>query len=63
MDMRLKCLKLSSKKLHCCRRGKWRKYLQLIVDLLRRTQNIAVLRDMDTNDRRLDYMTRDVVTY
>ena len=63
MTMRLKCLELAQKKLHCCRRSKWRKYMQLIADLLRRTKNIAVLRDMDTNDRRLDYMTRELLVY
>ncbi len=63
MAMRLKCLELAQKKLHCCRRSKWRKYMQLIADLLRRTQNIATLRNMDTNDRRLDYMTRELLIY
>lgn len=63
MAMRLKCLELAQKKLHCCRRSKWRKHMQLIADLLRRTQNIAALRAMDTNDRRLDYMTRELLIY
>lgn len=63
MAMRLKCLELAQKKLHCCRRSKWRKHMQLIADLLRRTQNIAALRDMGTNDRRLDYMTRELLIY
>ena len=63
MAMRLKCLELAQKKLHCCHRSKWRKYMQLIADLLRRTQNIATLRNMDTNDRRLDYMTRELLIY
>jgi len=63
MAMRLKCLELAKKKLHCCRRSKWRKHMQLIADLLRRTQNIAALRDMDTNDPRLDYITRELLIY
>lgn len=60
-NMRLKCLKLAQRKMHDCRRSKWRKYMQLIADLLRRTQNITALRNMDTNDRRLDYMTRELL--
>lgn len=63
MTMRLKCLELAQKKLHYCRRSKWRKRMQLIVDLLRRTQNIAALRNIDTNDPRLDYTTRELLIY
>ena len=35
--MRLKCLELAQKRLNRCCRSKWRKYMQLIADLLRRT--------------------------
>lgn len=60
---RLKCLELAQKMRRFCRRSIWRKHTQLIADLLRRTQNIATLRDMDTNDRRLDYVTRELLIY
>ncbi|MDD4510204.1 MAG: hypothetical protein PHY23_04800, partial [Oscillospiraceae bacterium] len=36
---------------------------QLIADLLRRTQNITALRNMDTNNRRLDCMTRELLIH
>lgn len=63
MAMRRKCLESAQKKRRFCRRSTWRKYTQLIADLLRRTQNVAALRDMDTNDRRLDYITRELLIY
>jgi hypothetical protein len=63
INLRNKCLELAKRKMHHCCRGKWRQYMQLIADLLRRTQNITDLRKLDTGDRRLDYCTREILIY
>ncbi|NCC16106.1 MAG: hypothetical protein EOM28_07110 [Clostridia bacterium] len=63
INLRIKCLELAQRKMHHCRRRKWRQYMQLIADLLRRTQNVTDLRKLDTGDRRLDYCTRELLIY
>ncbi|MDD4843884.1 MAG: hypothetical protein PHU31_06085 [Anaerotignum sp.] len=63
INLRMKCLELAQRKMNHCRRGKWRQYMQLIADLLRRTQNVTDLRKLDTGDRRLDYCTRELLIY
>ncbi|MEA4924456.1 MAG: hypothetical protein VB084_04010 [Syntrophomonadaceae bacterium] len=61
--LRVKCLELTQRYLKRCWRKKWRRYTQLAADLLRRTENIETLRQMDTNDKRLDYATRELLLF
>ncbi len=61
--LRMKCLELTQRYLKNCRRKEWRRYTQLAADLLRRTENIEILRRMDTDDRRLDYATRELLLF
>lgn len=61
--LRIKCLEWTQRYLKRCRRKGWRRYTQLEADLLRRTENTDALRKMDTNDRRLDYATRELLLF
>lgn len=65
--MRIQCLKALDQRLqHFLFPKEWRYNIQLKADLLRRTEdaaNIKALMQMDTDDRRLDFITRELLLY
>ena len=61
--MRAKCFAAVQRRLKHCGRKQWLRYRQLEADLLRRTENIEALRRMDTNDKRLDFATRELLLF
>ncbi len=61
--MRTACVMLVKRRMKRCGRRKWRLCTQLLADLLRRTGNIQALRAMNTDDRRLDFATRELLVF
>ena len=61
--MRSVCVPWVRRRMRFCGRKKWRLYMQLLADLLRRTGDLQALRSLNTADRRLDFATRELLVF
>ncbi len=61
--MRTVCVTWVRRRMKHCGRKKWRLCTQLLADLLRRTGDMQALRVMKTDDRRLDFATRELLIF